>query len=181
MKELSKPTLVSVGLKEVEVLKIKDLNAGYGDVQVLWGINLQVEEGKVTSLIGSNGAGKSTLLKTISGLIRPMRGEIQFYGKRISDSQPESIVRQGITQIPEGRRLFPRMSVEENLLVGAYIRKDDRIEPLFGSGLSRLGNRAIFVSYEESSIFPISLNLVSAASTTAASGESILLRMSEDR
>lgn len=110
------------------MLEIESLSAGYGDVQILWEVSLKVEDGEVVALVGSNGAGKSTLLKVISGLLRPKGGEIRFDGQRISGLDSEVIVNRGITQIPEGRRLFPEMSVEENLFMGAYMRRDGRIK-----------------------------------------------------
>ncbi len=111
------------------LLEVKNLNVAYGDVQVLWDINLEVEEGKIVALVGSNGAGKSTLLRTLSGLIKPMSGEIIFDGKPIHGLNSNEIVKMGIIHVPEGRRLFPDMTVEENLLMGAYRRgKDPDIE-----------------------------------------------------
>ncbi len=107
------------------LLEIRDLNVGYGDVQVLWDISLNVDEGKIVALVGSNGAGKSTLLRTLSGLIKPTSGEIIFDGKPIQGLKPNEIVKMGIIHVPEGRRLFPDMTVEENLLMGAYRRIDD--------------------------------------------------------
>ncbi len=109
-------------------LEVKNLNVGYGDVQVLWDIHFKVEEGMIVSLVGANGAGKSTLLKTISGLIRPMSGEIFFQGKSLTALSSKEIVGLGIVHVPEGRRLFPEMTVEENLLMGAFRRgKDPKI------------------------------------------------------
>jgi branched-chain amino acid transport system ATP-binding protein len=101
-------------------LEIKNIDVFYGDVQVVFGLSLTVEEGEVVSIIGGNGAGKSTLLKTISGLIHPQQGSIVFEGKPIHISPPEEIVSLGIVQIPEGRRLFTLMSVKDNLIVGGY-------------------------------------------------------------
>jgi len=109
------------------MLKIKGLDAGYGDVQVLWDISLEIQPGEVVALVGSNGAGKSTLLKAISGLLRSTAGQIVFQDRPIEHLKSERIVARGITQIPEGRRLFPQMSVEENLLMGAYMRRDGNI------------------------------------------------------
>lgn len=106
------------------MLKVENLNVGYGDVQVLWGVNLEVEEGEVVALIGSNGAGKSTLLWTISGLLKPMSGTITFDGVDIHTAASEKIVELGITQVPQGRRLFAGLTVKENLMMGAYRRKD---------------------------------------------------------
>ncbi len=109
------------------LLEVKNINAGYGDVQVLWDVSLHVEEGEIVALVGSNGAGKSTLLKVISGIVQPMSGEIFFAGERITGLPSEQIVARGIVQVPEGRRLFPEMSVEENLLMGAYTRRDNGV------------------------------------------------------
>jgi len=106
------------------MLKIERLNSGYGDIQVLWDISLEVREGEVVALIGSNGAGKSTLLWTISGLLKPTAGSITFAGERIDGVPPDHIVSRGITQVPQGRRLFPGLTVRENLLQGAYSRND---------------------------------------------------------
>ena len=106
------------------MLKIEHLNSGYGDIQVLWDISLEVHEGEVVALIGSNGAGKSTLLWTISGLLKPTSGSITFAGERIDGVSPDHIVSRGITQVPQGRRLFPGLTVRENLLQGAYSRND---------------------------------------------------------
>lgn len=107
-------------------LELKNIDVFYGDVQVIFGLSLKVEEGEVVSIIGSNGAGKSTLLKTISGLMTPARGEILFEGFPTHDQPPEKIVERGIVQVPEGRRLFTLMSVKDNLIVGAYNRRADR-------------------------------------------------------
>jgi branched-chain amino acid transport system ATP-binding protein len=112
------------------MLKISNINTFYGRVQALWDISLTVEKGTVYSLIGSNGAGKTTLLKTISGWLHPTSGSIEFLDKRIDRLSPMSIVEMGIAYIPEGGRLFPDMTVRENLEMGAYnikawkLRKD---------------------------------------------------------
>jgi len=107
-------------------LELKNIDVFYGDVQVVFGLSLKVEEGEVVSIIGSNGAGKSTLLKTISGLMAPARGEILFEGFPTHDQPPEKIVERGIVQVPEGRRLFTLMTVKDNLIVGAYNSRADR-------------------------------------------------------
>ena len=106
------------------MLKIEHLNSGYGDIQVLWDISLEVKPGEVVALIGSNGAGKSTLLWTISGLLKPKSGSIALDGQRIDGVLPDRIVSLGCSQIPQGRRLFPGLTVRENLLQGAYHRSD---------------------------------------------------------
>jgi branched-chain amino acid transport system ATP-binding protein len=107
------------------LLQIRDLTAHYGDVQVLWGINFSVREGEIATLIGANGAGKTTTLKTISGVVRAGSGEILFDGQRIERVSSHEIAARGIAHVPEGRRLFPMMSVMENLELGA-IRGDAR-------------------------------------------------------
>jgi branched-chain amino acid transport system ATP-binding protein len=100
-------------------LEIRDLWGGYGDVTVLKGVTLSVEPGQVVALVGANGAGKSTLLRTISGLLRSTRGEIVFQNERIEHAPPHHVVEMGFIQVPEGKQLFPQMTVEENLLVGS--------------------------------------------------------------
>jgi branched-chain amino acid transport system ATP-binding protein len=104
-------------------LEVKEIDVYYGDMQVIFGLSLNVEEGEVVSIIGGNGAGKSTLLRTISGLMSSKRGEILFEGAPISRSEPADIVERGIIQVPEGRRLFTLMSIKDNLAVGAYSRR----------------------------------------------------------
>lgn len=103
-----------------DLLKVSDLNAGYGKVPVLHDVGFHVGEGEVVAVIGPNGAGKSTLLKTISGLIEPYSGQITFAGERYEGAAPHDVTRAGISHVPEGGRLFPNMSVEENLLMGGY-------------------------------------------------------------
>lgn len=106
------------------MLEVSDLHVFYGHVHALKGVSLEVEEGKIVTLIGNNGAGKSTLLKTISGLVRPTSGTIRFMDRPIDTLQSDEIVKLGISQTPEGRRVFPRSPVIENLEMGAYTRKD---------------------------------------------------------
>jgi branched-chain amino acid transport system ATP-binding protein len=105
------------------LLELRDIHAYYGNIQALRGVSLTVEPGEIVTLIGSNGAGKSTTLKTISGLLRPRVGEIWFDGARIDGANAASIVGLGICQAPEGRRVFPRMTVQENLEMGAFLRR----------------------------------------------------------
>ncbi len=107
------------------LIEIKDLDVAYGDIQVLWGINLQVERGSIVSVVGSNGAGKTTLLRAISGLLKIKSGDIIYNGESLKGKPSEYIVEKGIIHVPEGRHLFPEMTVEENLLMGAYHRKND--------------------------------------------------------
>jgi branched-chain amino acid transport system ATP-binding protein len=111
----------------VALLEVHDLHTYYGNIAALKGISLEVNEGEVVTLIGSNGAGKSTTLRSISGLTPPREGTIKFDGKEIGETPPQEIVRLGISQAPEGRRCFSRMSVRENLELGAYLRRDERI------------------------------------------------------
>ena len=107
-----------------EILKIENLTSGYGKVTVLQGVSLRVNRGEVVAVIGPNGAGKSTLLKTISGLVKPITGQILFNGKRIDQFPPHLIAKEGIAHVPEGGRLFPNMSVWENLLMGGYANRE---------------------------------------------------------
>jgi branched-chain amino acid transport system ATP-binding protein len=106
------------------VLEIEGLRAGYGEVQILRDVSLKVEAGEMVTLVGSNGAGKSTLLNTVCGIVRPTAGRVKLDGTDITGWTSEAIVAEGITQVPEGRRLFPQMTVRENLLIGAYRRRD---------------------------------------------------------
>jgi branched-chain amino acid transport system ATP-binding protein len=106
------------------LLELHGVDAFYGRVQALHGVTMQVDKGEIVALIGSNGAGKTTTLRTISGLMHPARGQVIFDGKDITATTASKIVEMGICQSPEGRRLFPRMSVEDNLLMGAYTRRD---------------------------------------------------------
>jgi branched-chain amino acid transport system ATP-binding protein len=106
------------------VLEVERLHAGYGEVQILRDVSLKVEAGDMVTLVGGNGAGKSTLLNTICGIVRPTAGRVTLDGTDITGWPSEAIVAEGITQVPEGRRLFPQMTVRENLLTGAYRRRD---------------------------------------------------------
>jgi branched-chain amino acid transport system ATP-binding protein len=106
------------------VLEVRDLVVAYGKVQAVKGISFSVEQGQIATLIGTNGAGKTTTLRTVSGLLTPQTGEISFQGERIVGVPAHQIVERGLAHAPEGRRIFPRMSVEENLLLGAYSRRD---------------------------------------------------------
>ena len=106
------------------MLQIKDIDVFYGNIQALHGVSLEVNEGEIVTLIGANGAGKSTLLKTISGLLKPKKGSIEYIGSNIDGKAAQSIVKLGISHVPEGRRVFANMTVEENLELGAYLRND---------------------------------------------------------
>ena len=107
------------------ILKITDLRVNYGGIEAVKGISFDVPEGEIVTLIGANGAGKSSTLRTISGLVKPKSGKIEFRGTDITGKDPTTIMQSGITLVPEGRRIFPDLTVQENLRVGAYIRKDD--------------------------------------------------------
>jgi branched-chain amino acid transport system ATP-binding protein len=123
------------------MLQVEKLSAGYGSVQVLWDVDLEVGEREIVALVGSNGAGKTTLLRAISGLIRLSGGEARFEGQALRGLRPEQIVALGIAHVPEGRHLFQGLTVRENLMAGAYARRDgaelDEVLELF----PRLGER----------------------------------------
>jgi branched-chain amino acid transport system ATP-binding protein len=108
------------------LLELKDMRVNYGGIEAVKGISLEVREGEVVTLIGGNGAGKTTTLKTISGVKRAAKGSITFRGRRIDEYRPDEVVALGISQAPEGRHIFPRMSVRENLQMGAFGRRDTR-------------------------------------------------------
>ena len=106
------------------MLEIKDLAVNYGSITALYDVSLSVAKGDIVTLIGANGAGKSTTLRTVSGLLKAQRGSIRYEGEEISNQPPHRIVERGISQVPEGRMIFANLTVRENLLMGAYLRKD---------------------------------------------------------
>ncbi len=108
------------------MLKVRDLYTAYGPIMALHGVSLEVPEGQIIAILGANGAGKSTTLRTISGLVHPVKGNIEFLGHPIDKLSPEKIVEMGISQVPEGREIFFELTVMENLRLGAYIRRDGR-------------------------------------------------------
>ena len=108
----------------MSLLSIQKLHAGYADVPVLWGVDLQVAAGEIVCLVGSNGAGKTTLMRAISALVPRSSGSIRFGGVELSSTDPEQVLAAGIAHVPEGRRLFAAMSVRDNLMMGAYLRRD---------------------------------------------------------
>ena len=112
------------------ILEIRDLQVHYGGIEAVRGISLDVPEGKIVTLIGANGAGKSSTLRAIAGLVKPSAGKISFLDEDITGMDSSMIVSKGITLVPEGRRIFPDMTVLENLKIGAYLRKDDLTEDL---------------------------------------------------
>jgi branched-chain amino acid transport system ATP-binding protein len=137
-------------LKTPVMLKVSDITVGYGAITAVKGLSFEVREGEIVSLIGSNGAGKSTTLRTISGLMHPKTGGIEFRGEKIDGMPGHEIVAKGICHSPEGRRIFPRMTVDENLDLGAYLRKDqaavkesrERVLELFPRLRERITQRA---------------------------------------
>lgn len=106
------------------MLKAENVNAGYGDVQILWDMNMEVEEHSITALIGSNGVGKTTFIRTVAGALQPFNGKIAFMGEDITHLPQTRRTRMGIMMVPEGRQLYSGLTVEDNLMMGAYIRKD---------------------------------------------------------
>ncbi|MBC7679960.1 MAG: ABC transporter ATP-binding protein [Pseudorhodobacter sp.] len=113
----------------MSLLEVRDLRVAYGAIEAIKGISLDVEEGQVVTLIGTNGAGKTTTLRTLSGLLRPVAGSVVFDGTRLDGVPAHEVVKRGIAHSPEGRRIFPLMSVEENLELGAFSRKGEAIAP----------------------------------------------------
>jgi branched-chain amino acid transport system ATP-binding protein len=126
------------------LLELEGVHTFYGNIEALKGVSLSVEEGEIVTLIGSNGAGKSTTLRSISGLTPPRKGSIRFNGNQIGETPPQDIVKMGISQSPEGRKTFQRMTVRDNLELGAYLRRDANIEEDFARVFElfpRLGER----------------------------------------
>jgi branched-chain amino acid transport system ATP-binding protein len=132
------------------MLKIENLEVAYGNIKAIKGISLEINQGEIVTLIGSNGAGKSTTLRAISGILKPKSGSITFNGERIDGVEGHDIVAKGICQSPEGRRIFPKMSVDENLDLGAFLRNDkagiaadrDRVLELFPRLRERIDQKA---------------------------------------
>ncbi|EOT30094.1 ABC transporter ATP-binding protein [Enterococcus saccharolyticus] len=110
------------------MLKVDNLSVRYGMIQAVHNVSFQVNQGEIVSLIGANGAGKTTILRTISGLIRPSEGSIVFEGQAIEKAAPQKIVASGLSQVPEGRHVFPGLTVQENLEMGAFLRKDSNVK-----------------------------------------------------
>ena len=107
------------------MLKIKDLNINYGGINAVHDVSFEVEEGSIITLVGANGAGKSSILRSIAGVVTPKSGTIEFCGEDITGKSAEQVVKKGITLVPEGRRIFPDLTVLENIRIGAYLRKDN--------------------------------------------------------
>lgn len=151
------------------MLEVRNIDTFYGKSQALWDVSLRVGEGEIVALIGANGAGKTTLLNTISGLLRPASGSVEFLGQRIDGLPPHSIVELGISHVPEGRRLFADMSVHENLEMGAYVpeawkRKEEtlkRVYQVFPTLEEREGQLASTLSGGERQMLAIGRGLMS--------------------
>lgn len=151
------------------MLEVSGLDGGYGDVQVLFGAALSVHQGEVVALLGSNGAGKTTLIRTVVGLIRPRSGSVYFAGDRVDALTAHEVVDRGIACVPEGRQVFPQMSVEENLLLGSFLRRTrkgrarnlERIFALFPLLLERRGQDAATLSGGEQQMLAIGRALMS--------------------
>ena len=152
------------------LLELSDVHTYYGAIHALRGVTMSIEEGEIVTLIGSNGAGKSTTLRTISGLLKPRHGEILLRGKRIDGLPPHQIVTLGISQSPEGRRVFARMTVQENLEMGAFARRDranlaaefERVYELFPRLRERISQRAGTLSGGEQQMLAMGRALMSA-------------------
>ena len=145
------------------ILDIKDVNVGYGNLQVLWDVNMKIEEGRLVALLGANGAGKTTLLNTITGVLKPISGEVSFKGERIDHMSPDKIIEKGVSYLPEGGSLFPDMSIKENLEIGAYHRK-------FWSG-RKAGLERIY------ELFPVLKERKNQLAKTMSGGERQMLAM----
>lgn len=145
------------------MLEVKDLHVHYGVIEALKGVSLQVEQGKIVSLIGANGAGKTTMLHAISGIVKKSGGSIAFLGNDITKAKPKNIVEQGLIQVPEGRRIFTGLTVYENLMMGAFLRKDKE-------GIQKDLQRC----YE---LFPILSERTNQDAATLSGGEQQMLAM----
>ena len=146
------------------MLRVTDIHAGYGRVEVLKGIGLEINEGEVVCLLGANGAGKSTLLKVISGLITPSRGSVAFMGDEITRKKPNQIVRIGISHVPEGRQIFASLTVQQNLLLGTYVH-----------GHTKSELEALYRSMFE--LFPVLKTRFSGKAGSLSGGEQQMLAM----
>jgi branched-chain amino acid transport system ATP-binding protein len=151
------------------VLKVEHLDAFYGDLQILWDVSFEVKEGEIVVLLGANGAGKSTTLKAISSLLKPASGSISFQGNRLDHVPSHKVIEFGVAHVPEGRRLFPEMTVEENLIIGSLTREAkarrkqtmERVYELFPRLLERRGQNAGTLSGGEQQMLAIGRGLMS--------------------
>jgi branched-chain amino acid transport system ATP-binding protein len=150
-------------------LEVRDINTYYGNIHALQGVSIVVRDGEIVTLIGANGAGKSTTLRTISGILQPRQGQITLDGRQINGLPPHRIVELGVCQVPEGRRIFPRMTVLENLEMGAFARKDrgqiaadlERVFALFPRLQERIGQKGGTLSGGEQQMLAIGRALMS--------------------
>ena len=150
------------------MLRVDDIHVYYGNIAAVKGLTLTVEEGEIVTLLGSNGAGKSTTLRTVSGLLRPRRGSVTFLGRRVNTMEAHEVVRMGIAQAPEGRRIFPRLTVAENLDLGAYSRSDaaavkadlESVLELFPRLRERIGQKAGTMSGGEQQMLAVARALM---------------------
>jgi branched-chain amino acid transport system ATP-binding protein len=151
------------------MLEVSNIDTFYGKIQALWGVSLRIDEAEIVSLVGANGAGKTTLLNTISGLLHPVSGSVEFLDERIDGLKPHAIVELGISHIPEGRKLFPDMSVRENLEMGAYTKRVwkhrqetlDKVYQLFPILKERQGQLARTLSGGEQQMLALGRGLMS--------------------
>jgi branched-chain amino acid transport system ATP-binding protein len=151
------------------MLEVSNIDTFYGKIQALWGVSLRIDEAEIVSLVGANGAGKTTLLNTISGLVHPVSGSVEFLDKRIDGLRPHAIVELGISHIPEGRKLFPDMSLRENLEMGAYTKRVwkhrqetlDKVYQLFPILKERQGQLARTLSGGEQQMLAMGRGLMS--------------------
>ena len=151
------------------LLEVDKIETYYGNIQALKSVSLTVDRGEIVTLIGSNGAGKTTTLRTISGILRPRRGNVRLEGKRIDNVAPDQLVKMGIAHSPEGRRIFSRMTVQENLEMGAFVRSDrssvaqdlDRVLTLFPRLKERMAQRGGTLSGGEQQMLAIGRALMS--------------------
>jgi branched-chain amino acid transport system ATP-binding protein len=150
------------------ILKVRDIDAGYGEVQILWETSLTLEEGKLTALVGANGAGKTTLLRTVMGLSRPWKGSVWFDGEDVTHLSPHAKAERGLVLVPEGRQLFTDMSVAENLEMGAspkrarpHIKRNlERVSAMFPRLQERRGQMAGTLSGGEQQMLAVALGIM---------------------
>jgi len=153
------------------LLEVRELEVAYGEVQVLWGVDISVPKGEIACLVGSNGAGKTTFMRAVSGLVATRSGTVRFGGRTLTNAGPQVVLAAGVAQVPEGRRLFSAMSVRDNLLMGAYLRTDgtatirhdlERIYALFPILSERQGQAAGTLSGGEQQMCAVGRGLMSA-------------------
>ena len=158
------------------ILKLSNVESYYGPIMAIRGISLQVPRGQIVTLLGANGAGKTTVLKTISGILDPQKGSIEFLGKPIQRMEADRIVRLGLSHVPEGREVFPFLSVRENLMMGAYLRRDrdgvaqdlERVYGYFPRLKERLGQPAGQLSGGEQQMLAIGRALMNRPTASTA-------------